>query len=572
MVAGLCRIAAALAMAGLPVVAVAQVIPPSEQPGRERERFTIPTPPRATPSGIAISLPSTVAPVGAEKTTLTIRSVRISGATVYQEADFLPLYQDLLGRTVTLQAVYDLARRITEKYGGDGYVLSRAIIPPQSLSARGAVLHIQVVEGYVDKVEWPREKLARYRDFFTDYTAKIIADRPANIRTLERYLLLANDLPGLKFSTSLKPSKTNPAASTMVVEVAEKRIDALARIDNRGTPARGPYQYLGAATINNVLGAHESFTATWAGTFQFRELQYLLLGYRQVLNSEGLTAFVNGSYSWGKPGTTDLETLDYKTRSAVAEVGLSYPWIRARERNLTFTGLFFATDDDGNILDNPSIPPSTRDRLRGFRLKADGDFADRFLGVNQVNLTYSQGIEGFGSTENGNPLASREAGRVDFEKIEGTFSRLQPLFANFSLLVAAYGQYAMTPLLVSEQCGYGGRFFGRAYDPSELLGDHCWEAMAELRYDLPLTFAPFAAAQLTLAQLYAYADHGKVYNLHNIANDPASGLPVSIEAGSAGGGIRLGWLNAFTADLSAAKAVDGPRDDWRFFFILAAKY
>jgi len=55
---------------------------------------------------------------------------------------------------------------------------------------------------------WPAEKLARYRDFFSDYTARIVADRPANIRTLERYLLLANDLPGLKFSTSLKPSPT----------------------------------------------------------------------------------------------------------------------------------------------------------------------------------------------------------------------------------------------------------------------------------------------------------------------------------------------------------------------------
>jgi hypothetical protein len=40
------------------------------------------------------------------------------------------------------------------------------------------------------------EKLTRYRDFFTDYAARIVADRPANIRTLERYLLLANDLPG----------------------------------------------------------------------------------------------------------------------------------------------------------------------------------------------------------------------------------------------------------------------------------------------------------------------------------------------------------------------------------------
>ena len=572
MVAGLCRIATALAMAGLPVVAVAQVVPPSEQPGRERERFSEPQGPRARPSGTVISLPGTVAPPGAERTNLVIEGVRVTGSTVYNEADFLPLYQDMLGRPVTLAAVYDLARRITEKYGNDGYVLSRAIVPPQSLTSHGATLRIQMVEGYVDQVEWPREKLARYRDFFTDYAAKITADRPANIRTLERYLLLANDLPGLKFATTLRPSKTEPAASTLVIEATETPIDAIARADNRGTRARGPFQYLGSATVNNIFGAHEAFTASYAGAFQTRELQYLAGSYRQVLTSEGLTAFVNGSYSWGKPGTAALEALDYKSNSAVFEAGLSYPVIRSRERNLTFTGLFFLENDNGNILDNGSVPPSTQDRQRGVRVKADGDFADRFLGINQINLTFSQGIEGLGSTENGNPLASRAAGRVDFSKIEGSVSRLQPLGANWSLLLAAYGQYAGTPLLVSEQCGYGGRFFGRAYDPSELIGDHCWQVLGEVRYDLPLSFAPFQAARLTMAQLYAFADHGEVYNLHNVTNDPGSSLPASIDASSVGGGVRFGWFNQLTADLSVAKAVEGPRDDWRFFFIVAAKY
>ena len=112
----------------------------------------------------------------------------------------------------------------------------------------GAVVHIEVVEGYIDKVEWPRQ-LARYRDFFTDYAAKITARRPVNIRTIERYLLLAGDLPGLKFSTSLRPSKhRDKTPRRSVVEVAEKRIDAKAQIDNRGTAARGPFEYLGSAT------------------------------------------------------------------------------------------------------------------------------------------------------------------------------------------------------------------------------------------------------------------------------------------------------------------------------------
>jgi hemolysin activation/secretion protein len=318
--------------------------------------------------------------------------------------------------------------------------------------------------------------------------------------------------------------------------------------------------------VNNILAAHEAFTVTYAGTFQIEELQYLAASYRQVLNSEGLTGFINASHGFGRPGTDVLRALDYRTRSTIVEAGLSYPVIRTREKNLTVTALGFMTNDDSNELG----APFTRDRLRGFRVKADADWADSLLGINQVNATFSQGIKGLGSTDNPDPTnplpplptASTKAGRVDFDKFEGTFTRLQPLFAGFSAFVAAYGQYAFTPLLVSEQCSYGGRYFGRAFDPSQLLGDSCWMALGELRFDIPNT-----VKQVTRAQLYAYADHGEIYNI-----DPAAGTPKHQQGSSVGVGARGEWEGTFSADLSLAKAVEGPRDDWRVFLIVGAKY
>src|ERR1043166_8254204 len=110
MAAGASRLFAVLAMLFLPVVAAAQVIPPSAQPGRERERFVEPAAPRAQPGSGTISLPSTVAPKGAERITLTIARIVITGATVYTDAELAPLYADMIGGEVTLAAVYDLAQ------------------------------------------------------------------------------------------------------------------------------------------------------------------------------------------------------------------------------------------------------------------------------------------------------------------------------------------------------------------------------------------------------------------------------------------------------------------------------
>src|SRR5256885_10898059 len=101
MLAGVRAIAAALAMVSVSfVAAVAQIVPPSDLPGRERFRFETPTPPLAQPGGPTITLPGVEAPPGAAETTLRIRKVTIVGATVYTTAQFAELYEDLIGTTV----------------------------------------------------------------------------------------------------------------------------------------------------------------------------------------------------------------------------------------------------------------------------------------------------------------------------------------------------------------------------------------------------------------------------------------------------------------------------------------
>jgi hemolysin activation/secretion protein len=216
----------------------------------------------------------------------------------------------------------------------------------------------------------------------------------------------------------------------------------------------------------------------------------------------------------------------------------------------------------------PTLPPSTLDRLRGGRVKVNADWADPWSGINQINVTGSQGLQGLGSTSNGQPLASRLNGRVDFSKVEATLTRVQPLPANFSVLLAGYGQLAGTALLNPELCGYGGRVFGRAFDPSAFVADECAEALGELRFDVPFgsVFPPALAKPFSQVQVYGFADRGW---LHNLAPDVLT--PRNTNAASAGGGLRLGWLDMFAADLSADKAVEGPRNDWRFFFTLSAK-
>lgn len=549
----------AVAAVGFASVAAGQTIPSSELPGRERQRFVEPPPPQAKPFGPTLSLPGTVAPAEAATISLVIIDFKVEGSTVYRSDQFKPLYADLIKTKVPLSAVYDVAQRITAKYGADGYVLSRAIVPPQELDPAGAVVKIEVVEGYIDRVEWP-SSLARYRNFFSRYSEKITAERPTNIRTVMRYLLLANDLPGISVGSRFQASEENPRASTLIIEAETKPFEVSGRIDNYGTEPRGPWEFSASATANNWLGMHEAFTGTVAGAFQTDELLYVALDYRQVISSEGLTLFANASYTWGEPGTPPLLILEYNSLGLNIETGLRYPLIRSREKNLAVSGRFFYNNSNGEILSEPS----SEDRLRGFRVSADFDIADETNAVSQVFATISQGIHGLGSSDNDDPLNSRAAGRVDFTTVDATAIRVQPLFGDWSARGMVQGQYAFTPLPSQEECGFGGRELGRAFDPSEITGDSCFAALAELRYDLDLPGLPVSLSQ----QLYAFADYGYVYRI-----DPSDGTSKTDEGASAGIGVRVAWNDRLATDISAAKPLIGREDDdWRYFLVASARY
>lgn len=488
---------------------------------------------------------------------LRLDHVRVEGSTVFTDAELGALFADLVGTEVTLQAVYDLAARLTAKYGEAGFVLSRATIPPQEIDPSGAVVTIRIIEGNIDDVVWPPET-ARYRDFFSDYATRITREHPANINTVMRYLLLAGDLPGIDVTSRFQASETNPQASTLIVEMTEKTVDGSVQIDNRGTEGRGPWQYSASATVGNLLGLHEALTFGYAGTVETKELQHLSAGYRQVLSSEGLFAFANVSLSWGAPGTAALEALAFNTKSLAADIGFGLPVIRSRDRNLTLSASAFLSNSYAEMLG----APSSDDRLRGVRLAADFDYADAQGGVTAGTVTFSQGFAAFGASANGDPLASRENGRVDFTTLAASLSRTQPLGSGFSFRAATAGQLALTPLLSPEECGYGGQAFGRAFDPSEITGDSCWSIMSELRFDPDVPQSPF-----DLAQLYAFVDYGRVYRLA-----PSAGTPTTEHGASAGVGLRLG-TEQFSADLSAVKPLFGRADDdWQFFVSASARY
>jgi hemolysin activation/secretion protein len=459
----------------------------------------------ATPAAplVVHAAPAESVPAGAANISVQVTGVDLEGVTAYAEGELDGLYRPLVGRTMALSEVFAAAARIEARYRQDGYILTRVVVPEQTVG--DGHFRIRVVEGYVAAVEIDGDAgpalslLRRYID-------RITRHRPARLKDIERYLLLANDLPGITARSVLTPQPDETGAARLVVVVERKALDAYATLNNRGSDFAGPVTGTVGVGVNDIGPMAGRAEATVLTSFN-DEQTYGEASFEGYVGDDGarLRAFI--SYSPSAPGST-LKPLDIRSYSIIGGVGVDYPLVRSRQTNLSFKGDFEVTSDDTDSLGQPI----SRDRQSVVRLGLNGDYADALGGQNVASLTLHQGLDVFDPSHDGGAVPqSRLGGDAEFFKVTGTASRLQPLWssdrASLGVLVSFAGQYAADTLLALEQFHVGGEAFGRGYIPAQLSGDDGVAGSAELQLTGLAPIGP-----VTRQQLYAFYDDAAVWN------------------------------------------------------------
>lgn len=516
-----------------------------------------PLPPKAQPAIPEPRLEGPEVPPEPEEVFI-LSAVVVEGATVFAQDAFIEIYEPFLARALTLSEIAQIPELITEKYRDAGFVLSRARIVPQGLVA--GVLTVEVLEGYVGRVQI--EGPAAEELDWTSYTRPVLDERPLTLATLERMILLINDLPGFTIKDSrMLRDQENLREFYLSVEVDYKAFDGVIYFDNRGTSKVGPLQNYSAFGANNLLSGGERLQiAGFTVPTKPEELGFVSLRYEQPLSSDGLLFFGQPSFSRVEPSDVDQDDQDV-SRSVRVVSGLSYPILRSREESLFVGGQF----DFRNIEEETDGDKTEEDRLRVLRL--DGRYlrSDPFDGFNVLQLEVSRGLNFLDATDDPGPLRSRPDGDAVFTKVTASFRRLQSLPFRFSLLTSAEGQLSDDELLSSEEFAVGGARFGRAFDGSEITGDNGAAALVELRHDVVID-----SSESLSAQLYGFYDWGAVWN----RNTEGNGREI---LSSAGFGVRFGLWRSLNADLQLAVPVSGQgdqssRDDTEFFFTLTASF
>lgn len=535
------------------------VLPPSAGATRPQRELEAPPVPKSVPQRVVPLKRGQMVPAGAADVTFTFQALRIEGAATLPVEEVRALWPHEAGTVVAVKEVFVFANAITRLYAEAGYALSFGVVPEQQIE--NGVVTVRVVEGFVariefvgDKVETPAESTVRR--WGERIAAKILRSRPLRTADLERYVLLINDLPGIEVAATLTASPDTPGGSTLRIEITEhERGGAAAAYDNF-LPESLDRQVAGGTVWANGL-------KTGAGQIRFgaqrgvqRDAYWSVSGDVSTgIGTEGLKVGVSGFYSKSDPRTVFLSSLEYLGQTTFASVHASYPLIRRRSKNLTIGGAAALSNAKSDIL----ASRLTRDRLRTVEAFAAFDFADRTQAINYVRVAGVQGLDVLDATGN-----SRANGDVDYTAVTLDAQTDRPLFATPAGLVALRlmlrGQATVgsNAVFSAAECGFGGRQFGRGFEPSILLGDHCVLGAAEMRVTRPLREAEI--------DIYGFVDGGLIRQKGALQ----PGELRERTAASAGGGVRLRLEDRIAGMAEASwpikdpTGVEGLVDDFRF--------
>jgi hemolysin activation/secretion protein len=514
--------------------ASAQPRPGTVQPGQVERQFERPPEPTVRDGVITIPGVAQQVPPNADTIKFVLNQLTIDGATVYPADKLRTFYAGSIRKEVSLGDIYRIVETLTAKYRNDGYILSQVIVPAQAVE--GGNVRVQAIEGYIAnvRVEGGSESM---RGRIQKYGERIRDTRPLTIASLERNVLLMNDLPGVQARAVLAPAQT-PGASDLVLQVSQRPVAAQGSADSRGSRAQGRQRVFGDLDMHSLFGGASLTEVRDVTTFD-RELNYVAVSHDQFVGARGGKFSVAGSYVYSKPQELSIIPLHLTTESETLGLTYSYPLLRRRATNLYVRGSVTAFNSKSTIFD----VRDTEDRIRAARVGFTYDAGDGLGGVNIVDVEYSHGINGLGSSRNGDEYLSRSTGRVDFSHANLYASRIQALPANLSIVAAVNGQYAFTDQLAPELFAFGGEMFGRGYDASELLNDHGVAAKLDLRY--------LHNWGRSLLMPYGFVDWGQLWQRTRFA-----GIDDTQTATSAGFGIRVGVRGQLSSFIEFAKPLN----------------
>ena len=414
--------------------------------------------PPANPSNQGLYLPGepgAAVPVGAEGLNVIVGGVHVDGAFAELAAATDAAIDDIRGQRVSVAKIYAAAKALERAYIQAGYPLVRVNVPPQRLTDHGT-LRIVIIDGFIEDIDVSGVP-ERARSIVAARTASLVGRRHIRLVEIERALLIAGEVPGLRLKSTLMPGSAD-GSTRLILEGEHRVVTSSLGGDDRLPRSLGTWQLRGSLAVNDAFGAGEQIygtanlsadlTAVAAGA---SPLSVFGGGAVIPLGNDGVT--LNPEYTHSTTRTAEEPgvpaSLGTFERYALR---LRDPVIRTRSSTLNITGsVEYITQQVAAPAFNTLL---SNDRYAVIRGGSDYWMSLPWGATVQLGGSVSQGLGGRSGTDallSGVPLSRLGAG-PNFTKVNGSVFASQPLPGDMRLDITGLGQLSMgKPMLLSEQ-------------------------------------------------------------------------------------------------------------------------
>lgn len=490
---------------------------------------------------------------------------------------------DYRGREVPVSVLCDIRAEANAILRRQGY-LATVEIPEQSLA--DGTPDFNVIFGRLTSVRvrgdaGPSEKLV------AGYLEKLTREDVFNANQAERYLLLADDIPGLDVRLSLRPA-AGGAPGDLVGEIAVLRSRGMIdlNVQNLGSKAIGRFGGVLRGEVYDLTGLGDRTSVALFSTLDFSEQQTVQLAHDFRVGAEGLR--IGGQLTWSTVNpSVGLPGFEVDSETWFASINASYPVLRSRKHSLFADVGFDYVDQDVEL----NAFGLTRDRVRMVYARLAGDITDqqsvlRADGYSpfepKFRLRYAaevrQGLDVFSASPDCRPnlLGCLFGGVTPPSRIEADPTPLLARFAagieyrpqpELTFALDTQAQITSDPLPAFEELAAGSFSIGRGYDPGAVLGDSGVLSSFEIRFG---SMVPREADGFAF-QPYLFNDLALVWN-----EDPSRRPTNPDKLWSTGGGLRVSWAPGVQSDFTIAIPLERPdlavtKGDVRFQFSLTAR-
>ncbi len=431
----------------------------------------------------ALEMPEASQLVAPSGDTFLLQHVEIVGNTLFDTQTLHALVADAEGQRQSLAQAFDLAARVTRYYQAQGYPLSRAIIPQQTIQQ--GELRVAVIEVRFGKIDLNNQ--SRVNDALLRHTADALqSGQLIKASELDRALLLLSDIPGVVVNPTLSRGSTESTSDLLLNVTPTSNVAGDVALDNHGNSYTGKDTLHVNLNVYNPLHRGDVLTLNLltAGT----GMNYGRVAYESVLNGSGVRVGGAASTLRYKLGGA-LASIDASGSAAITSLWAKTPLMRSR-RNSMYAQLQIDQTQLQDHIDSGATPIHNDRHIQSVTANLYGDFHDEVWRSSWTTwgLGATHGRVAFDDTAALTHDLSTAHTTGSFTKLNLTMLRVESLSASSALHLAFNAQQTQNNLDAAQKMNAGGPYSVRAYAAGALTGDSGYFVSAELRKVLGLAW------------------------------------------------------------------------------------